>query len=146
MRGRAISHSRCPSSSSCRADARGRWSPSQVSLRWLTGLVVGGGAFLAMLLVPAAYITRTRLLSVLFLLGVLQGTSSRPAWWRAVPLGTLGAAGGYVGPDAATPLASALRILAHVVVVNTPGLLAALLGLSVRIVAERVVARTGNRG
>ena len=115
---------------------------------WVSGLTVGGGAYLALLIVPSGYITGGRVLTFLFLLGVLQGSRGRFIWLWAVPLGTIGTVATFVlsaGPDAESPLKWPLRLLAYVVIINTPGYLAALLGLLARIVGERVGARMQRR-
>lgn len=111
---------------------------------WLSGLGVGGGAYLALLALPSAYVTDAWIQIASFLLGLLQGVRSRSAWWRAVPLGTTGTVASFIaaaGPEANEPVASALRLLAYVIIMNTPGFVAALIGLLVRIVGERLIGR-----
>jgi hypothetical protein len=115
---------------------------------WVSGLIVGGGAYLALLALPSDYITQTRLLTTLFLLGLLQGTRSRFVWLWAVPLGTIGTVATFVlvaRLDAESPLKWPLRLLAYVAIINTPGFMAALIGLLARIVGERVSAQTKRR-
>ncbi len=111
---------------------------------WLSGLIVGGGAYLALLALPSAYVTDAWIQIASFLLGLLQGVRSRSAWWRAVPLGTIGTVASFIvvaGPEANEPVASALRLLAYVMIMNTPGFVAAVVGLLVRIVSERLTGR-----
>lgn len=102
----------------------------------VTGIAVGGGAYLAVLAVPEASITHARLLITFFVLGLLQGARSRAAWPWALPLGTIGTVASFIlaaGPDETAPVRSALRLLVYVVVINTPGFTAALSGLLVRL-------------
>src|SRR5512132_1084258 len=109
----------------------------------VSGLIVGGGAYLALLAVPSDYITQTGLFTTLFLLGLFQGTRSRFAWLWAVPLGAIGTVATFVlsaGLDAESPMKWPLRLFAYVVIINTPGYWAALFGLLARIVGERVSA------
>jgi hypothetical protein len=111
---------------------------------WVSGLIVGGGWYLALLAVPGDYVTEAGLLTTLFLLGVLQGRRSRLMWLWAVPLGTIGTVTTFVlsaGLDAESPLRWPLRLLAYVVIMNLPGYKAALIGLLARIVGERVSAQ-----
>jgi len=106
----------------------------------VTGIAVGGGAYLAVLAVPEASITHARLLITFFVPGLLQGARSRAAWPWALPLGTIGTVASFIiaaGPDETAPVRSALRLLVYVVVMNTPGFTAALTGLLVRLAGER---------
>lgn len=120
---------------------------SRLRLAWgaATGVIVGGGTYLAVLAVPEAYITRARLLTTFFVLGLLQGARSRVAWPWALPLGTISTVGSFIfaaGPDYSAPVGSALRLLAYVIINNASGFIAALTGVLVRVVGERVYVST----
>lgn len=117
---------------------------SALALAWgaATGIMVGGGSYLAVLAVPDAYLTPARLLTTFFVLGFLQGARSRAAWLWALPLGTTGTVASFIiaaGPDETAPVGSALRLLVYVVIVNTSGFTAALTGLLVRLAGERAL-------
>ena len=102
------------------------------------------GPYLALLALPSAYVTDAWIQIASFLFGLLQGVRSRSAWWGAVPLGTIGTVASFIvapGPEANEPVASSQRLLAYVIIMNTPGFVAAVVGLLVRIVSERLIGR-----
>lgn len=133
-----------------RAGVRGADSGHRRGIRlsrawgWLTGLIVGGGAYLALLALPVDSMNPALVQGGSFVLGALQSVRSRPTWWYAVPLGTGGSVVGFIvaaGPEVNEPVVSALRLLAYVILMNTPGIIAAVIGLVVRLGGERLLDR-----